>query len=226
MNQCLCRTGKRVTVQGFTLVELLVVMALLSLLVLAMGSALRTAAQTEERVDVRLLRSDEMRVANEFLHSVLGRISARKSAALQSVGDSVFLFKGGERDLEWVGIMPARHGVGGRYHFRLGLEDRGGAGALILRFAPWTDDAIPPDWTNASTTVLAGQVRGMALQYQDIMTEPPVWTPQWDYPKRLPSRVMLSLQTASGPWPDIVVAMRVALLSDPLSSGAVFGGSR
>jgi general secretion pathway protein J len=226
MNQCLCRTGKRVTVQGFTLVELLVVMALLSLVVLAMGSALRTAAQTEERVDVRLLRSDEMRVANEFLHSVLGRISARKSATLQSVGDSVFLFKGGERDLEWVGIMPARHGVGGRYHFRLGLEDRGGVGALILRFAPWTDDAIPPDWTNASTTVLAGQVRGMALQYQDIMTEPPVWTPQWDHPKRLPSRVMLSLQTASGPWPDIVVAMRVAPLSDPLSSGAVFGGSR
>lgn len=226
MNQCLCRTGKRVTVQGFTLVELLVVMALLSLVVLAMGSALRTAAQTEERVDVRLLRSDEMRVANEFLHSVLGRISARKSATLQSAGDSVFLFKGGERDLEWVGIMPARHGVGGRYHFRLGLEDRGGVGALILRFAPWTDDAIPPDWINASTTVLAGQVRGMALQYQDIMIEPPVWTSQWDHPKRLPSRVMLSLQTASGPWPDIVVAMRVAPLSDPLSSGAVFGGSR
>ncbi len=36
---------------GFTLVEMLVAMTLLSLLVLAMGSALRATAQTEERVD-------------------------------------------------------------------------------------------------------------------------------------------------------------------------------
>ena len=36
---------------GFTLVEVLVVMSLLSLVMLAMGSALRTTAQTEERVD-------------------------------------------------------------------------------------------------------------------------------------------------------------------------------
>ena len=65
--------------QGFTLVELLVVMTLLSLVMLAMGSALRTTAQTEERIDQRLQRADEMRVANGFLREILGRLSARKS---------------------------------------------------------------------------------------------------------------------------------------------------
>ena len=63
---------------GFTLVEVLVVMSLLSLVMLAMGSALRTTAQTEERVDQRLQRADEMRLAADFLRSILGRVSARK----------------------------------------------------------------------------------------------------------------------------------------------------
>ena len=61
--------------RGFTLVEVLVVMTLLSLVVLALGSALRTTAQTEERVDQRLARNDEIRVVTGFLQSVLGLIA-------------------------------------------------------------------------------------------------------------------------------------------------------
>jgi len=218
------RLGLRSPAQGFTLVELLVVMVLLSLVVLAMGSALQTAAQTEERVDARLLRSDEMRSADGFLRSVLGRISARKSAALQA-GSSQFIFKGGAHEVEWVGIMPARYGAGGRYHFHLGLEEQRG-GALVLRFTPWIDDATPPDWSEADTYVLAEQARDLTIQYQDNQVEPPAWGAPWAAPTRLPSRIMLSLQTDNGPWPDIVIAMRIAPQSDPVSSGAVFGGAR
>jgi general secretion pathway protein J len=36
---------------------------------------------------------------------------------------------------------------------------------------------------------------------------------------------MISVKTAAGPWPDLVVALRVLPASDPRSSGAVFGGS-
>ena len=63
---------------GFTLMEVLVVMSLLSLVMLALGSSLRTIAQTEERIDQRLSRADEMRIAVSFLRSTLGRVSARK----------------------------------------------------------------------------------------------------------------------------------------------------
>ena len=72
------RTGSR----GFTLIELLVTMALLSLLMLGMASALRTMAQTEERIDARLARADEFRIATGFLRSIVGRVSARTAAGL------------------------------------------------------------------------------------------------------------------------------------------------
>ena len=77
--------------RGFTLVEVLVVMTLLSLVVLALGSALRTTAQTEERVDQRLARNDEIRVVTGFLQSVLGRISGQKRQGITSADENLFL---------------------------------------------------------------------------------------------------------------------------------------
>lgn len=86
---------------GFTLVELLVVITLLSLVMLALGSALRTTAQTEERVDRRMLRTDELRVANGFLRSVLGRVSLQKRAAVVSIDESPYFLSGCPR--RWLG---------------------------------------------------------------------------------------------------------------------------
>src|SRR5690606_11879530 len=99
--------------RGFTLVELLVTMALLSLLMLGMASALRTMAQTEERVDARLANADEFRIATGFLRSIVERISARKNPTPITQGASPYMFMGTPTALSWVGIMPARYGAGG-----------------------------------------------------------------------------------------------------------------
>lgn len=213
--------------RGFTLVEILVVMSLLSLIALAMGSALRTTAQTEERVDQKLLRTDEMRVASDFLRGVLGRISAQKAAGPVTAGESPFVFAGAAQELAWVGIMPARYGVGGRFYFRLAVESLPSGRALVLRFLPWDGANTRPDWSRAETYALVPDAVALEVRYEDANVEPPEWTPQWSSPDSLPQRVLLSLQTAQGPWPDMVVAMRVLPGSDPRGSGgAVFGGSR
>ena len=211
---------------GFTLIEVLVVISLLSLLMLAMGSALRTTAQTEERVDQRLQRTDEIRVASGFLRSVLGRVSARKTAAPVAVGENPFIFSGENHELRWIGIMPARYGAGGRYHFRLALENRLGGHALVIRFTPWVDDAALPDWDRAEVYALVTDAISLSIQYENASAEPPLWTPQWTSPDSLPGRVMLSVQTAAGPWPELVVAMRIVPGSDPKSGGPSFGLNR
>ena len=211
---------------GFTLVELLVVISLLSLVMLAMVSALRTTAQTEERFDLRLQRNDEMRVASDFLRGILGRISARKLVVPIVEGESQFAFRGEDHELTWVGIMPARYGAGGRYHFRLSMDAAPSGHALVVRFIPWVDDSVPLDWTGAQAHTLVTNISELTLQYEDAEAEPPVWTPHWLIADRLPQRVRVGIRTANGPWPELVVAMRIAPGSDPGSSGAVFGGSQ
>lgn len=212
------------TLGGFTLVEMLVVMTLLSLLVLALGSALRTSAQTEERVDLRLARNDELRVAAGFLQSVLGRVSLERRRDLSSVEESPFLLRATEQELLWVGVMPPRYGVGGRYFFRLALADAGANKVIVLQFVPYDQPVFPVSWANVPAEALVHDVQAFSLQYQDAGQDEPVWTPVWNSKDRIPTHVQISWTTPGGGLPPLVIAMRGLIASDPSSSGPSFGG--
>ena len=209
---------------GFTLVELLVVITLLSMLMLALGSALRTTAQTEERVDMRLQRVDELRVGNNFLRSILSRISMQKRGMPVALEEVPFFFAGGPQSMAWVGVMPARYGAAGRYHFRLGLEEVEGKSTMLLRYVPWVDVDTMPDWSQAGTYALVGEVTSLLFRYEDAAQEPPLWGAPWTNVERLPQRVSIAVQTTSGVWPDIIVVLRALPASDPSSSAPTFGG--
>ena len=219
--------GKKTLSKGFTLLEVLVVMSLLSLIMLGLGSALRTTAQTGERVDQRLLRADEMRTATSFIYATLGRVSAQKVNKPMVVGDSPYLFIGQPDFIAWIGIMPARYGVGGRYYFKLSLGEMAGEQGLILQFMPWTDAPTFPDWAQAERRVLVPGVTALALQYLDASVDSPQWESNWSSPDGLPARAMLMLQTADGAWPVLIVPLRATPSSEggAGSGGAVFGGS-
>ena len=213
-------------VRGFTLLELLVVMGLLSAVMLAMGAALRTIAQSEDRIDHRLAQADEMRVANAFIRSALGRVSAREVPSSSPPGP---LFAASADALAWVGVMPARYGQGGRHFFRLGIETVGAETALVLRFLPWTGATAGfPDWSQAEPLVLVRGAVALQVRYENARAVPSVWASEWNQTKYLPARVALSLQTSVGAWPDLVVALRelAGAETGPGRGGGVVGGSR
>lgn len=206
-------------VDGFTLVELLVVMALLSLIALGMGSALRTTAQTGERVDRRLLEADELRVSTAFLRSVVGRVYPFKLNTPTSSGQLPYFFEGKPDALTWVGIMPARHGVGGRFFFRLSLGEFDGARGLVLQFLPWDSAAGQPDWTHAEARLLVHEAVGLRMLYANTMVDQPQWGLAWESTDSFPDRIMISLQTTAGNLPDLVIPVR------PTPSGVLGGAS-
>lgn len=190
---------------GFTLVEILVVLTLMSVVMLALGAAMRTIAQTEERVDQRLQRADEMRVATSFLNNTLSRISPRKSTAPTAVGGSLALFSAAPGSVMWVGVMPARYGAGGRYFFRLAVEPQTTGPNLVIRFAPWTGTGVFPDWASADSRVLVRSVSQLNLEYAQ---QDGSWRGDWIDPLLLPSRIRISVRTPVLEWPQIIIALR------------------
>jgi len=208
--------------RGFTLLEILVVMALLSVIMLALGSAMRTMAKTQERVDTRLAIADEMRIATAFIRATTERISARQVTAVQSAGANRFYLEAGSDAVAWVGVMPARYGAGGRHFFRLGLEPDASGTALVVRFLPWADTGGFPNWQQAESRVLVHGATAFSVSYEDDLAPQPAWLQEWPVPDRLPGRLLIAVQTATQVWPPIIVALR-PMRASRSSGGFVIG---
>lgn len=224
--------GPRLWASGFTLVEMLVAMSLLSLIVLGLAGAMGTMGRTETSIDNRLERMDESRASTDFLRAVLGRISAKRVQGLQQQGmlsaaPSAFFFEGAGQSMTWVGVMPARYGVGGRYHFRLAMGSYDGAPAVILSYLPWIDQQTLPDWGAAQTYPLLQHATGLSFQYLNGGIDPPQWGSDWGVVDQLPQAVQVVMTTETSVLPPVVVQLRVMPAGDPRGSGggATLGGS-
>ncbi len=211
--------------RGFTLVEMLVAVALLSLVMLGLGSALHTMGQASQRIDERLARADEMRMAAGFMRTALARVSLRKVPQPPPAQPAV-LIAAAPDSIAWVGTMPARHGAGGRYFFRIGFEPLEEGAGLVLRFVPWSDLPGFPDFARGDSRVLVRDVRAVRMRFLDAEAQPaPQWLDGWVATDRAPDRVMIDLETAHGTWPTLFLPMRGTLHSDPNAGRAAWGPS-
>ena len=218
--------------RGFTLLELLVVMSLLSVIMIGLVSALRTLAQTESKIDQRLERLNEIRSARSFLQQTLTRVSALKIDEPGATGKQIIAFTATPDSLIWVGILPARANVGGRHFFRLTIEDTGAGHELVLRFSPWKPDLVFTDWSSADSRVLIHGITQMNVQTQGLVPQgrspvepwPTGWQVGWPLVDALPEQVRLGLADAQGEWPEWTLALHTLPQSDDTFSRTVIGG--
>ena len=219
------------TQRGFTLLELLVVMSLLSVIMIGLVSALRTMAQTESKIDQRLNRLDEIRVARHFLQQTLTRVSAMPLDAPGATGKKIIPFTATANSLTWVGIMPARPSVGGRHFFRLSMEDTPQGRELVLRFAPWKPDTLAPDWTTAESRILIAGIHQLDVQAQGQPLAkrnpaepwPQAWQIGWPVTDTLPEQLRLKLVDAQGDWPDWIIALHALPQGDSSFTRSIAG---
>jgi general secretion pathway protein J len=208
-------------VRGMTLIEVVVAMAVLSLIVLVLGASLRGMAQSAQRIDERVDVVDEMRVAVAFLREVFARLPETPGAKPTPAPR----FAATASEVSWVAVMPARFGAAGRHHFRLAVEPAAdGTPALVLRYTPWRGDVAAPDWAQADARVLARRVERLALSYGGTGMQS-AWQPAWAQGEHPPARLRIDLATASMAWPPLVVPVH-DLSAAPGAGRFVVGGSQ
>lgn len=205
---------------GFTLVELLVVMALLSLIALGLGTTLHAFATAEQRINEHLGREDDLRIVSDFLRDVLSRQAVRKVHD-DAVGGSRLEFVGNATSLSWVGVMPARTGGGGLHLFSLEQRPDEG-GALLLQYVPYRPpaDRRPAD---IQRKVLVDGVMHLEFGYADPLHPELGWLASWPHPDRLPARLLISVRRAGDTWPPIELPLRPLREEGQGGGGATFG---
>lgn len=191
--------------QGFTLLEVLVVISLLGVLLTLVGAAITGANRAMSKAERYSTQLDEVRSTQNFLRRVIGQalpLAAGAPGAEQSP-----IFTGDAQHMNFYAPLPATLG-GGLYRYSLALI----AGQrLQVSLERLQGQALLP---MGDPQILLHQVQAVQFSYRGVSPkgEASGWLDQWPWPGRLPLGVRIDAQLAGAvPWPMQSITLRLDL---------------
>ncbi len=204
--------------RGFTLVEVLLSLALLAAGIGLAFATLRNATLATERAETASQRQERLRAVQAFLRRQIDGAMTQPIEYDEATGEAT-LFVAEDGGIAFVAPMPGYLSRGGPYvqRFRLARADGGG---LQLEFVHelLTPDG-PIDSEREPEVLLTGIADGrFEMRTLDSDGEPTAWTDDWDTPGQLPRLVRLRLRMADpgAAWPELVAAPRLGQAPPPL----------
>lgn len=189
-----------VTGSGFTLVEVVVALAILSLLMLTTVTGLRTLAGTQVAIERMTGRVDEVRTVSSFLRDALESAVVGSTGSRLSLGgrsrESTY-FDMSPDALAWKSTVLFGEGYGGSHLVRVAREED----QLVLRWQEQAATGGPVKWGTAASRVLVEELEEFRLSYRRSFADP--WRDDWDR-GGVPALVRLQLRSAGRYWPDLI----------------------
>lgn len=199
---------KRMT--GFTLMEVLGALVLLTLLLLGVYSGIRSATHTVQAGTQKIEQLDEVRSAQMFLRRELEQAMTQPIAHDDS-GNSIF-FVGSSDDMRFVAPMPDYLGVSGLQLIEIKLVSGGDKGKqLVASLAVLPPDGSKPKPMGDPQVLVDGVVDG-SFSYRglDQQGQPMDWQGDWKFAGTMPNIVAIKLALQNGrEWPQLSAPLRV-----------------
>jgi general secretion pathway protein J len=196
---------------GFTLLELLVAIMILTLLMTASLGSVRIASRSwaagQERADM----TEEMRSVADFLRRQFAQLPP---LTIGEGSDTRLAFAAGEKELRFVAPGPQYSFGAGLFLYTLAGESIDGNESLTLRYAPFdpgNESFVEP--VSSDGMILAWGFEDITFHYYGSQTDDdsPAWHRHWSpdaefYPLAVRIRTR-STPTGDG-WPDLVYRLR------------------
>lgn len=212
-------TSVRRRVQGFTLVEVLVAVSLLSLLLGLLFGAMRTGMRSWQAAERRIEAAEVAGQAERFLLRIItqahaagtaggGGTSAIASRSRSASGDSSGIFSGTNERFSVVAPGVDALPRSGLYRYGVFFAPRSGsgdAGDLWVRIDPYR----PGEEGDSTPRLLREKLAGIEVRYFGVVEdgEPADWVEWWPAEaERLPLLVEIRLLPEDGPARPPVVA--------------------
>ncbi|MEJ8569030.1 prepilin-type N-terminal cleavage/methylation domain-containing protein [Elongatibacter sediminis] len=203
-------------VSGFTLVEMLLAMTLLSILLALAYGGLHAATRATDRGQQILEESGRLRMAHQFVRKQINQaiplaFNQTDGETLEAPEPEVFL--GSPESIRYVAPMPGYLGFGGPQVQELTFVsgDEGLDLYLTHALVQGFDESRLDD---SEPVLLIDRVERAEFQFlaRDEEGELTEWTNTWETPGELPVAVALDIQFVEGnyaEWPLLVAAVKV-----------------
>lgn len=184
------------TQSGFTLLELMLAMALTMVLMGLVYTTVRMTIRATESGEAMIDRTNRVRITQEFLRRQLNRAMPLIIETSSRDGKSK-TFEGAADTLRWVGPMPGYLGTGGPYIQSLTLERARDGMELVFRFEMLNgyDPEQRRSEDDIDAVVLLEGIRRGRFQYRSLdnnnLATP--WTSTWKDPATMPVMVQIDL---------------------------------
>ena len=201
-------------IKGFTLVELLLSITLMSILLGLTYSGLRAATRSSQRGELLLAAGGELRASHQFIRRQLNQMLPLSFAETDDMQPLRIVFQGDAKHIQFVAPMPGYLGSGGP-QVQLIEVVSGDNGESIVQFSHallqgYTEDRLH----DRDPVILLEGVSSAGFEFlgKDEEGELTGWTTSWDMEDMLPVVVRLDLEFSEGlnlRWPDLAAGVRV-----------------
>jgi len=202
--------------RGYSLIELLVVLALMGLLALAMSGGVRFGSKVWERTGAQVERLEQTQGAQALLRNLLSTVAPRLFDPGNPNEDT---FVGDGRRMSFTAPLPPSLGQGGLARFDLTASNENGTTTLAITWTPRRGAAAQ------RTQLLLRGTGTAAFSYAAVDQSGAIaWTDSWAADAGTPSLIRIRAdfaQSAAIRWPDLIVRARIdrdsSCIFDPVS---------
>ncbi len=207
---------------GFTLVELLLAITLMSILLGLTYSGLRAATRSAERGEIILAAGGGVRATHQFVRRQLNQMLPLAFAVADDLDEMRIVFLGDTKSIQYVAPMPGYLGSGGPQVQFLEIANDNNGGILQFRHALLQGYEEAHLFERDPVILLEG-VESAEFEFlgRDEEGELTPWMSSWDQPDNLPVAVRLNIGFSEDiqlQWPELVAGVR-------LDASALQGGA-
>ncbi|CAA9892168.1 General secretion pathway protein J [Candidatus Methylobacter favarea] len=200
------------TSQGFTLIEVLIAMTLLSIMVVLLFTSLKICADSWEKGETKITEVNEVAVVYNFFQRHLS--TARPLLNDFTPEGEILSFQGKTRSMQFVSAFPASAGRAGLQMFSVELQKEDKDQVIKVAVIPYFPEA-EDEQRPADEVVLIRRVSDFELAYfgADQESGESHWQDEWLEKNIQPQLVKIRIKPENGIfWPDMIIELKVVSL--------------
>jgi general secretion pathway protein J len=200
----------RLASKGFTLIEVLIAMTLLSIMVVLLFTSLKICADSWEKGESKITDVNDVAVVYNFFQRHLSEAKPLWND-LSSDEEKTFSFQGKAQSLQFVSAFPASASRSGLQLFSIDSQEEDNVPVVKVTLTPFFPVAEGEEWHKEEVTLIK-HVSEFTLAYfgSDDGVSEGSWEDEWLDKEVLPQLVKINIELENGIfWPEMIIDLKI-----------------